>query len=75
MSIPYKDQWVLGRSRWRRGGHAAGTNPLGQPPCEGREPPDQASAEQEAAAQVLAGAVPKATGAMRMRPRWIDRDT
>ena len=75
MSIPYNDQWVLGRSRWRRRRHAAGNDPPAQPPCEGREPRDQGSAEQAPASQVLAGAVPKPAGALRMRPRWIDRDT
>jgi hypothetical protein len=74
MSIPYNDQWVLGRSRWRRRRHAAADS-LGQAPCEGREPHEKASAEPDAAPQSLAGAARQQTGAMRMRPRWIDRDT
>jgi len=75
MSTPYNDQWLIGRSRWRRRGRAAvggalgpATAPLEQPPDEGREPQDKVPAEQPAAFKEW-------SGAMRPRPRWIDRDT
>jgi hypothetical protein len=70
MSTPYNDQWLLGRSRWRRRGRApvgagfeSGTDPLGQPPGNEREVQDKGQPQE------------KRTGAMRKRPRWIDRDT
>jgi hypothetical protein len=74
MSTPYNDQWVLGRPRGRRRGRAAASGAFGSrtdlqglPPREGREPQDKGRAEQ-APSRAFAGAV-------RKRPRWIDRDT
>jgi hypothetical protein len=60
MSTPYNNQWLLGRSRWRRRRHAAGSGARRQPPAPLREEPH---------------ARQPASGTVRKQPRWIDRDT
>jgi hypothetical protein len=90
MSAPYSNQWVLGRSRWRRRRGAAASGALGppsQPPGEGRperrEHRDRqgshetgASRENRDGGRPAPGFDPAFTGGgTRKPPRWIDRDT
>jgi hypothetical protein len=87
MSIPYNDQWVLGRSRWRRRQRAVLGGALG-PPSDppGRERPEPRDHHErhgphgrglsrENRHRRHPGFDPAFTGgAARKPPRWIDRD-
>jgi hypothetical protein len=70
MSPRYNNQWVLGRSRWRRRAPTAGSSARAPSPVSlPRQPHERPAGAHEHPGPAL-GRRP-----VRKRPRWIDRDT